>query len=165
VLGNNFNSAAGSYILATPTNGMDTNEKSGVWFLNPAAGPGPSLTLPVLPSSWKYEGWAVFNNKPVTTGKFTMSSGADEAAPFSGPMPGPPFPGEDYLMNPPAGLLFPTDLSGDRIVITIEPNPDNSPEPFPLRVLSADVAMNAMDHVSYQLMNNANQFPAGTVSR
>ena len=165
-LGSSFGSASGTYILATPTNGIGTNENSGVWFLNPDAGPGPSLTLPALPGGWKYEGWAVLNGTPLTTGKFSMPAGADETAPFSGPVAGPPFPGEDYLMNAPAGFTFPTDLAGQKVVITIEPNPDNSPAPFSLKPLSADVPTNATDHVSYALTNSAAMSnPAGTVTR
>jgi hypothetical protein len=165
-IGNNFEDAAGTYILATPTDGMDTNEKSGVWFLNPDAGPGPALTLPVLPAGWKYEGWAVINDTPVTIGKFTTSSGADEAAPYSGAMPGPPFPGEDFLMNAPSGLTFPLDLSGQKIVITIEPEPDNSAEPFLLKPLAGDVPANSMNMTSYTLTNNvSSSFPSGSVSR
>lgn len=148
-IGNDFMDASGSYILATPTDGMDTNEKSGVWFLDPNAGPGPTLNLPTLPAGYKYEGWAVINEIPVTTGKFMMSSGADESAPFSGDMPGPPFPGEDFLKNAPSGLSFPTDLSGQKIVITIEPEPDNSPDPFFLKPLTGDVPDNAVNGTSY----------------
>lgn len=162
-LGTNFNAAAGTYILATPTNGMGTNENSGVWFLNPAAGPGPSLTLPALPAAWKYEGWAVINGTPVTTGKFVMPAGADQAAPFSGPMPGPPFPGEDFLMSAPTGLTFPTNLAGQMIVITIEPHPDNSAMPFPLKPLGGMVPSNATDHTSYSLNNTSMELPMGTV--
>jgi hypothetical protein len=165
-LGSSFSTASGFYILATPTNGMGTNENSGVWFLNPAGGPGPSLNLPALPAEWKYEGWAVINGTPLTTGKFSMPAGADEAAPFSGPMAGPPFPGEDYLMNAPTGITFPTNLAGQKIVITIEPNPDNNPAPFGLKPLSGDVPAGATDHVSYTLTNIALAGnPAGSVTR
>src|SRR3990170_6338884 len=99
-------------------------------FLNPDAGPGPALTLPALPAGWKYEGWAVINAVPVTTRKFTTASCADGDAPYSGTMPGSPFPGENFLLNAPSGLTFPLDLSGQKIVITIEHEPDNSSDPF-----------------------------------
>ena len=63
-----------------------------------------------LPAGWKYEGWAVINGIPVSTGTFTNISDFDEADPYSSTMPGPPFPGEDFLINAPAGLTFPTDI-------------------------------------------------------
>jgi hypothetical protein len=43
-LGNNFSGAAGKYILATPTDGMNTNEKSGLWFLDNSSG-SPAVGL------------------------------------------------------------------------------------------------------------------------
>ena len=90
---------------------------------------------------------------------------ADEAKPFSGPQPGPPFPGEDYLMNAPAGLSFPTDLSGSMTVLTIEPVPDNSPMPFLLKPLKGTVPSGAAPMTVYQMQNQASTFPTGTATR
>ena len=48
-LGDDFTGATGSYILATPTNGADTDENSGIWFLSLASGnPAEGLDLPIL---------------------------------------------------------------------------------------------------------------------
>lgn len=164
-LGNDFSSAWGKYILATPTNGGDSDENSGVWFLDLSSGsPAVGLGLPTLPAGWKYEGWAVTGGQPVTSGKFTSVTGVDEFDGFSGDMDGPPFPGEDYLVNAPAGLSFPTDLAGGKAVISIEPVPDNSPAPFLLKPLVADIPADAADHVTYSLGQNLN-FPTGTASR
>ena len=165
-LGNDFSSAAGNYILATPTDGAATNEKSGIWFLSLASGsPAVGLSLPTLPAGWKYEGWVVTGGQPVTSGKFTAVDMSDEADPFSGTMPGPPFPGEDYLVNAPSGLTFPTDLSGGTAVISIEPEPDNSPAPFALKPLVAAISATAMDHTTYDLGKNLGSFPTGTASK
>ena len=165
-LGNNFTSAAGKYVLATPSNGMPSNEKSGIWFIDLAGGsPAVGLTLPTLPAGWKYEGWAVIGTTPVTTGKFTTVTGADNAAPYYSGTMVPLFPGEDFLINAPAGLTFPTDLSGGKAVITIEPEPDNSPAPFLLKPLVGNISATAMDHVTYTMPNNAASFPTGTVTR
>jgi hypothetical protein len=106
----------------------------------------------------------VINGKPVTTGKFSTPTGADDAAPFSGPLMGPPFPGEDFIQNAPAGLTFPTNLAGGMSVITIEPMPDNSPEPFFLKPLSGNIPANATDHQSYTMDRNTS-YPTGTVTR
>lgn len=165
-LGDDFSGAAGNYILATPTNGSDSNEKSGIWFLDLTGGsPAVGLTLPNLPAGWKYEGWTVIDGQPFTTGKFSEVDAMDEDDPFSGQEPGPPFPGEDYLMNAPSGLTFPTDLSGGTAVISIEPDPDNSPAPFVLKPLAAGIAMDAMDHVTYDLSQNLGSFPTGTATK
>lgn len=79
-------------------------------------------------------------------------------------MPGPPFPGEDYLENAPAGLTFPTDLAGGTAVISIEPFPDDSPAPFTFKPLVGSIPQGADDHVNYDLDNNAAGFPTGTAS-
>lgn len=154
-IGNDFTASTGGYILATPTDGMDNNENSGVWFLDPGAGPGAGLSLPTLPAGWAYEGWAVIDGTPVTTGTFTSVSGADDSAPFSGSMGGPAYPGEDFLNNAPSGLTFPTDLRGATIVVSVEPVPDNSPNPFTLKPLVGMTASNAMDHTFLSMDNNA----------
>jgi hypothetical protein len=165
-IGNDFTSPTGKFLLATPTTATMTDEKSGVWFIDNTSGsPMPGLVIPILPSGWKYEGWTVINGTALTSGKFLFPNMADMAAPFSGSLPGPPFPGEDYVANAPAGFTFPTDLSGSTIVVTIEPNPDFSPDPFFLKPLAGMVPVNATDHVSYPMTNIAASFPTGTATR
>lgn len=165
-LGNDFSQAAGSYILATPTDGSDNNETSGVWFLSlQMASPAAGLALPTLPAGWKYEGWAVVDGKPLSTGKFTAVDMADAAAPFSETLEAaPPFPGEDFLLNAPEGSTFPLDLSEAKIVISIEPEPDDSPAPFLLKPLAGDVPANAADHQTFDLDNIAADFPVVTAT-
>jgi len=165
-LGSDFTAATGTYIMATPTDGMANNERSGLWFLDPNAGPGAGLDLPTLPAGWKYEGWAVIDGTPVSTGTFTDAAVADDGAPYSGTLGGPPFPGEDFIVNAPAGLSFPTDLRGATAVISIEPSPDNSAAPFLLKPLVSPIDMAAEDHTPLQMSNNAVATnPTGTVNR
>ena len=164
-LGDNFESSSGKYILATPTNGADNDENSGIWWLDPSSGSlAPGLSLPTLPSGWQYEGWVVIGGNPVTTGTFTSVSMEDHAAPYSGDMGGPPFPGEDFIKNAPFDLSFPTDLSAGTAVISIEPVPDNSPNPFLLKPLVGQIPSNALDHTLYEMDKNL-VFPAGTMNR
>ena len=160
-IGSDFTTATGSYILATPTDGaMNTDELSGVWWLNPA-GPSATLELATLPESW-----AVVDGTPVSTGTFTSVSGNDDAAPFSGTTASPAYPGEDFLMNAPSGLTFPTDLSSATIVISVEPSPDNSAAPFLLKPLVGAVPANATDRTLYGMNNNAAATnPTGTVMK
>ncbi len=165
-IGNDFTSSMGNYILATPTNGANNDEKSGIWFLDINSGsPTAGLSLPTLPDGWIYEGWVVVAGKPVTTGKFSSVSGSDLASPFSGSQQSPPFPGEDFLENAPASLTFPIDLSGAKAVISIEPVPDNSDAPFLLKPLLGDIPANAADHKVYTMNNIASGTnPTGSVS-
>lgn len=92
VFGHRFDEAAGSFLLATPTNGPDSEELSGAWFLT-SDEKAPSLTLPELPPGWTYEGWAVIDDTHVSTGRFTA---ADNNM-FSGDEPDPDRTGEDFL--------------------------------------------------------------------
>ena len=164
-LGDDFTGASGSYILATPTNGDNTDENSGIWFLSLATGsPAEGLDLPMLPAGWAYEGWAVIGGTPVTTGRFTATDAVDLSDPFSGAEAGPPFPGEDFLVNAPMGLSFPTDLAGATAVISIEPEPDDSSAPFTLKPLVSMIAADATDHVTYSIPTNLGSFPTGTAT-
>ena len=162
-LNTTFSSASGHFLLATPTTASMMDELSGIWFINNSSGSGvPGLNLPALPTGWRYEGWALINGVPVTTGTFMNGNMADAAAPFSGPFPGPPFPGEDFIMNAPAGLSFPTDLSGGMGVISVEPYPDNSPAPFLLKPLVRMIPNPATQHFTYSMNLNPASFPTGT---
>lgn len=162
--------AAGSFILATPTDAIATNETAGVWFLDPSAGPGASLALPTLPDGWVFEGWGVTQGLPLTTGRFTSASGADLASPFSGPNPGPPFPGEDFLTNLPAGITPPVDLAdgGSMIVITLEPDlggvDPTGPGPFSIKPLVVQVVAGAAPHESISLVRDLSTVPSGHAS-
>lgn len=166
--GQGFGTATGSYILKTPTTTTDEDDLSGVWFLDPS-GPTATLGLPDLSNleGWVYEGWAVIDGVPVSTGRFNSASGADDSGIYSGTdASAPPFPGEDFIMNAPSGLTFPTSLIGGMIVISIEPEPDNSSAPFTLKPLAGMVAsglepgtLAAMDNIA------ASTYPSGTVIR
>ena len=164
-IGDGFSSAEGSFILATPTDDSMDNEDSGIWFLDNSSGtPQAGLSLPTLPAGWIYEGWAVIDGSPVSTGTFDAVSGADDSAPFSGALSGPPYPGEDFLMNAPTGLNFPTSLIGGAGVISIEPVPDNSTAPFTLKPLVGQIEENAEVH-SVIAMDTNLSFPTGNANR
>lgn len=145
-LGTDFSTAAGKYIINAPTdNASPRRDEAGVWWLQFSGGTVGSgtasagLTIPTLPSGWKYEGWAVIDGTPVSTGTFTSADGNDSGNPFSGPNAAPAFPGEDFIQNAPSGLTFPADLRGKTIVISVEPFPDNSSAPFLLKPLVKDI--------------------------
>ncbi|WP_299552988.1 anti-sigma factor [Seonamhaeicola sp.] len=165
-----FSTSSGKYILATPTDTDDTNEASGVWFLDNSGGsPVAGLNLPALSAGWKYEGWVVFDGTPITTGTFTMVDTADDNAAtsmFKGDANnGPAYPGEDYLQNAPAGLTFPTDLKGRTVVISVEPDPDNSAAPFTLKPLAHMVPNDAMNHTVIMMGDGPVKGLTGMVSR
>lgn len=150
-LGTDFEQAKGSFILATPTSVASDDFDQGIWFVDPAAGPGASLALPALPAGWAYEGWVVVGGKPVSTGRFTSPAGADADGAGSGAGPGaaPPFPGQDFIAPPRV-------LVGGKAVISVEPQPDDSPAPFALKPLVGDV-LDRPEGARQELAQNASQ--------
>jgi hypothetical protein len=162
-----FAGASGSFILATPTSASTTDETSGVWFLDPAGGPGPSLDVPTLPDGWVFEGWGVTQGTPLSTGRFSSPSGADGSGMFSGPLPGPPFPGEDFVDNLPAEVTPPVDLAdgSSLIVLTIEPDIEGvdptGPGPFSIKPLLVAVASGAEPMMSIALERDLSSIPGG----
>ena len=105
--------------------------------------------------------------KALSTGKFIFPELPDSAATYSGTGNAPPFPGEDFLANAPAGTTFPLDLTGASVYITVEPwmEYDVSPDaPFFLRVLEGEVPAGAESGIQYGLTSVVGQFPSGTAS-
>ena len=174
-LGTSFTGVSGGYIIATPTTAATDDDEAGVWFLdNTGATMAAGLTnLPDLSglAGWTYEGWAVIDGTPVSTGTFNTADGADDNAASSAfkgdDGNGPAYPGEDFIQNAPSGLTFPADLTatGTMIVISIEPVPDNSANPFTLKPLAG--SSEGVSLGTFTTMDNiaASTYPSGTVSR
>ena len=154
-LGNSLADATGAYILGIGFPAgvtAETSYRNGIWFDN--------LTLPALSAGWVYEGWVVGAEGPVSTGRFTSSQAIDSDG--SGPAAGgagtgPNFPGQDFLQPL-------TDLIGRTAVISIEPEPDNSPAPFALKPLVDAAIEDVGDHGSQNLANEAASFPTGVAT-
>ncbi len=167
---NDFSAASGKFFLRTPTDETGTNngnDENGIWFGTPGAPPTSGLNLPALSPGWKYEGWVVVEGVgPITTGTFTSFTSVDDSNHFSGTEnnAGPPIPGEDFFNNAPAGFTFPLDVRGRTAVISIEPDPDNSPTPFLLKPLVGTAGQETAP-TTHDLALNAASFPVGTVSR
>ncbi len=159
-LGDDYNAATGPYILNAPSGGGAAGYEQGIWWLDPDGGFSPTLDLPTLPDGWAYEGWVAGDAGPVSTGRFLMASGDDSDAGgiSAGPYMTPPFPGQDYI-NPPFDL---TD--GFAAVISIEPEPDDSPAPFVLKPLVDMMIDDVGAGVPQDMANNAAGFPSATVT-
>lgn len=163
-LGDDYSTAAGAFILKTPSTAADeTDDVNGIWWLDPAAGPAAGFDLPDLTGTgWRYEGWVVGPDGPVSTGIFANGTEADsdEGGPTAGPDGTPPFPGQDFITD---GL----DLtSGYAAVLTIEPFPDTNPAPFTaLKPLTDDDITDVVAPATQAMANTAGDFPIGTVLR
>jgi hypothetical protein len=60
-------------------------------------------------------------------------------------------------------LTFPADIQGKQVVISIEPVPDDSPDPFVLKPLIGEIPESAESQFNYALDNQAAGFPGGVV--
>lgn len=139
-LGSDFSAVSGKYAIMAPTSPADSN--SGVWFIDRTSGLVPGLlNLPSI-RNWTYEGWVVDKLDPdhpryCTTGKFLKANTADfdSAGPGRGSGAALNFPGQDFINGVPSK----PDLTALRysFMITIEPFPDNSPDPFSLQLLTS----------------------------
>ncbi|MBN2288290.1 MAG: hypothetical protein JXQ83_03085 [Candidatus Glassbacteria bacterium] len=163
-----FENLAGRYVLATPTDSISSNEKSGIWFMDLSTGVSLNgLVLPDLSAGWEYEGWVILDSTYISTGKFTSALSADDMNQYSGAWSNPSFPGEDFLQNAPAGVSFPTDLAGASVLITIEPEGSydvDLDKPFPLRLLVANIPSDATPHTTYYMNAVNDTRPGGTAT-
>lgn len=170
--GLNPGDAKGQYMLGTPTDGNDNiNERSGVWFGKYQSNDA-TLVLPSPRRGWVYEGWAVVDGNPLTTGRFTSPVLGDRFSGFSDTKANAPrIPGEDFLLHPPVevfpGLSFPVDLAGQIIRISLEPDLDGldptGQSPFGVTLLEAEVPNRAAPHELHELKPLADTFPKATV--
>ena len=144
-----FTSGAAKFLLETPTSEDPADYANGIWFLDVSAGT-PSIDLPDLPEGWMYEGWVVTEDGPITTGRFKSATGTDSdgAGPTAGPADFPGFPGQDFI-DPAMSLV------GTTVVISVEPEPDDSPAPFALKPLVMPAVEDVADKGLQSMENNA----------
>lgn len=157
-LATDLTEALGQYIIETPTSMPADDYDLGIWFVDADNGT-PTLDLPELPEGWQYEGWLVTEDGPLSTGRFDGGSGADSdgAGPDAGPLGFPPFPGQDFI-EPPMSVV------GTSVVVSVEPEPDDSDAPFVLKPLVAASVEDVPEHGLQSMENNATATnPTGTV--
>jgi hypothetical protein len=141
--GSDFSDATGTYAITAPTSPADS--LSGIWFFRSDSTPS-LIDLAALPEGWTYEGWVledlpsagVFSGSAFySTGKFLRADSADldGAGPGKGPGSGLNFPGQDFITGVPARPNL--TLGKFSFMITIEPSPDNSTNPFFLQILNS----------------------------
>ncbi len=160
-----FSNISGKFVIATPTDNVADNDEFGIWFEDPSGVQAvPGLNLPPLADGWKYEGWVVFNNIPVTTGTFSQVDTFDDASPYSGNGQAPNYPGEDFLNSAPFSLTFPEDgdVRGKMVMITVEPSPDfDQATPFFIKPLNGTAQQNVAPAINE--LTATNNAPFGRV--
>ncbi|RJQ31688.1 MAG: hypothetical protein C4562_04385 [Actinobacteria bacterium] len=155
--------AYGSYYLDTPTDLSQRYQYSGIWFLNFGGGHRVAgLNLPDMPSGWKAEAWIVSKGEVISIGKIKDPNKPMTNPKYNGKGNCYGFPGQDFINNAPDGFDFPLDLRGATVMVTIEPEPDNSKEPFFLKLLVGNIPKDAKPRTAHMMKNNCNSMPNGT---
>ncbi len=160
-------SAAGSCVMATPTDGAGTNETQGIWFTD--ANGLPALDLPVLGHGWMYAAWAVAGGEARSIGHFAAANAADSdsAGADAGPLPGFAAPGSDFFGG------FDLAAGGVTVLVTAEPDAEGDhergmklrhEEPFPLTVLTLIIEAAAPARTPMTMGLPATPLPAGRVT-
>ena len=155
-------SGNGSVRIFTPTNGPDSNESSGFWFVDSAG--DPSLSLPAPTQQLTYELFIDTAGETLTLGRFEDPEMPDTTNSFSGVDPAPQAPGEDFLINPPEGssLIFPLDLSGTRITVSLEGRFEDVTTRSQLIVLEGFLPAGLRGGEIITLINRTADFPTGS---
>ncbi|TSC72719.1 MAG: hypothetical protein G01um101438_436 [Parcubacteria group bacterium Gr01-1014_38] len=116
-------------MLVAPTDAK-APDTTGVWFVRPAGGTdrtSAGLQLKALGEGWAYGGFLTTSAGTVLyMGLFPDPKKADGSVSFSGSKKGLPFPGEDFVRNPPEGVKFPLNLADGRTTVTVSLEPDFS---------------------------------------
>jgi hypothetical protein len=152
-------SATGTYRIFTPTDGPGTNETSGAWALAQDGSPG--LVLPTTTATFFYEAFVEIDGNAVSLGRFQVANEADGANPYSGDGDAPAVPGEDLLQNAPSPLTFPLDLSGARLIVSLEARGNDPLGPSQLVILETVLPPGLVGGESVSLTNRASELPSG----
>lgn len=159
----NFDISSAVYNLLTPTDSLNANPLSGIWFvdsLDQVIAPG--LDLSELFGGWRYEGWVEINGILISTGRFSSPRGTDQANLYGSTLPPLPFPGEDFIANPPAGVTFPINLSGAKVYITLEVNDNrNAGTSAGIIIYEGTIPNPAESRVTYNMANTNPSLPLG----
>jgi len=157
-----INSAAGTYRVFTPTDGPNTNEASGVWAID--AEGNPTLDLPEATAGYVYEHFIFIEGREIIMGRFNVTDELDSVNAYIDDLfPPPEVPGDDFLRNDPAGLTFPTNLGGSRLIVTLEPRILDNIHPSQLVVLEATLPLGLVGGETITMFNRTTNFPTGTV--
>ena len=167
----------GSFHLDSPSTASATDFYNGIWYYRHSDFT-PTLTVPTLPSGWRYEGWVgdacSADPIPYSTGEYSSATGADMdgCGGGAGPDPCPEFPGQDFVFqdpenpNVPYGANIQLNNGCWQVVHSIEPVPNTGPNPFhslePLQL--SKILGNPGQYQRVDLNNTATLFPMMTVT-
>ncbi len=155
-------SAAGTLRVFTPTDGPDTNENSGLWMVDDAG--EPSLNMPDTTAALQLETFIEVGGQNINLGRFDVVDNRDDFCRFCADFeefPQPERPGDDLLVNPTEGLVFPIDISGATVRISLEGRFNDFAQQSQLIVLEAVLPTGLVGGEIVGFTNLAASFPKG----
>ena len=161
-ISSDITSASGSLRVFTPTDGPRNNENAGVWMVD-AAG-APSLSMPDTTAALQFETFIDVGGQNLNVGRFDVVDNRDDFCRFCASIPAfpqPERPGDDLLLNPPSGLVFPIDLSGATVRISLEGRFNDFAQQSQLIVLEAVLPSGLVGGEIVAFANLAASFPSG----
>jgi hypothetical protein len=161
-ISSDITSASGSLTVFTPTDGPDTNENSGLWMVD-AAGE-PSLNMPDTTAALQFETFIEIDGQNLNVGRFDVVDKRDDFCRFCADVeefPQPERPGDDLLVNPPEGLVFPIDISGAIVRISLEGRANDFAQQSQLIVLEAVLPTGLIGGEVVAYTNLTASFPTG----
>jgi len=162
-LGVDISGLSGQFTVMTPSDIDPANEAHGIWFLTESGGiASAGLSLPTLNPGWTYEGWVEVGSVTLSTGLFTSANGNDASQAYSFPDV-PLFPGEDFLINEPSGALFPLNLDGAHVFVTVEPSPDDNFEPYGLKIMDVQLPATVQGGTVHSLSSAGFNAPTASI--
>jgi hypothetical protein len=159
----------GTFVLATPSDGLGTNETRGIWFANlTTVPPTPSLELPQLGDGWLYQAWVKHRGEFLSLGRIVdvATPDSDGKGPGAGPQDGFELPGSDFVQD----ALNLADGRSEVFIALVDNRHEDGqtgPQhggPFPLQVLSARIPAGGPPRRSLRLSTPTAPLPSGTVT-
>lgn len=152
--------ASGSLRVFSPTDGPNTNEASGFWMIDEEG--EPLLSIPDTTAALVFETFVEVQGRSLPVGRFERADDADDVNQYSSDQfPAPEVPGEDLLLNAPEGLIFPANLGGARITISLEGRFNDFVSQGQLVVLEAILPPGLTGNETIPFINRTASFPRG----
>lgn len=145
---------------ARPALGNSFTDVAGVYLLDHGHVHFPGVEFPALPARWAYETWTIIDGVQSSLGRFGAAEGGEGHDEHDHDTPAPEAGKGAALQH----LVPSTDVRGGALLITIEPAPDDSPLPYSLPVLEAEVPTDAKDGAEYALTNASASFTSGVAT-
>jgi hypothetical protein len=138
--------------------GTDFADASGLYVLDSGSSASLSFRVPGLHPGYSYQAWVIRDGAATSLGTF---GGSPVMAPKEGEMHKHVHMTTDHGLHTHEIAVEGTDLRGATLLLTLEPIPDDSPEPFGVKLLETRVAASAEVGAQYQIGRSSDPLPSG----